>query len=452
MPQRTITQSITAPYYGVYSQPAPGNLSPQYWQTMHNVALVAGMPQTRPGLVRLNISAFGSVGNNRMHGFGLFRNSSVNELIVASGDKVQKMTLPSGEPVNLTMNVPSGAGYTTRTGNRTVFVQIGGELLIVNGVDGNLKYNGTSVRKVGLMTPTLAAPTKSAGAITATMSYLATFVTGNSDSYLESVSSAPISVTYAAQQGSFAAPTVTDGDPQITHWNLYRLNGATYFRVNGSAPVTIATAIIDNSSSASAYDANRTLPSGQTARIAPTAPLTWVIEHQGRAVGVFNDAKNILRWSDIGTGAGGIYFLPEAWPTANFYAFSELGGLEITGGVSFHEWLILFQDFGVWAISGGLGTADAEIIKLFVAPNNSGAGVPFIYNLVVNEDNIFFAAKDGIYRIRRMQVGNVPSLQLDRVSGNIDNLYRTIDFSQGGVSVFDRDYQRWMIFGVGASS
>lgn len=451
MPQRVIIQTFTGSSFGIYAQTSePSGLPPGFFGALHNLVLTGGMPQCRPGIVRLNTTAFGSVSNNAMHGMGLFRNSSVSEMIVASGDKIQKMTLPSSEPVALTASVPSGAGWTTRTGSRTVFTQLGGELYLVNGVDGNLKYNGTSYRKMGLMTPVLAAPTKSAGAITATKLYVATFTTAASDAVLESATSASISVSYTTQQGAFVAPTVTDGDPQITHWNLYRSDdsGVTYQRVNGSAPVTLATNIVDNQSAA--YT-NRTLPLGQSARIAPTTAFLWIAEHQSRLVGVLADQKNVLRWSDIGTGAGGVYFLPEAWPTANFYAFPELGGTEITGAISFHEWLIVFQDFGVWAIRGALGDADTEILKLFVASDQRGVGIPFLTNAVVNEDKIFFASKDAIYRIERQQTGLTPSLQLTRVSSNIDALYRTIDYSQGGASVFDRDYQRWVLFGKGAS-
>jgi hypothetical protein len=451
MAQRLITQTFTGSSFGVYAHISePSGLPPGFFGALHNITLVGGMPQTRPGIVRLNTTAFGSVGNNAMHGMGLYRTDSVSEMIVASGDKIQKMVLPSGEPVAITAEVPSGAGWTTRTGSRTIFTQIGGRLYFVNGVDGNLKYNGTAYRKMGMMTPVLVAPTKAAGAITATKLYVATYTGAALDTVLESASSASISVTYTAQNGTFVSPTVTDGDPQITHWNLYRSDdsGVSYQRVNGSAPVTLATNIVDNQ--AAAYT-NRTLPTGQSARIGPTTSFLWITEHQSRLVGVFADQKNVLRWSDIGTGAGGIYFLPEAWPTANFYAFPELGGTEITGAISFNEWLIVFQDFGVWAIKGGLGDADAEIIKLFVASDQRGVGVPFITNAVVNEDKIFFAGKDGIYRIERQQTGITPSLQLDRVSSNIDALYRTIDYSQGGITVFDRDYQRWIIFGKGAS-
>ena len=161
---------------------------------------------------------------------------------------------------------------------------------------------------------------------------------------------------------------------------------------------------------------------------------------------------NTLYFSDEGLDTGGIYFKPESWPAINRLPFGDQGGTRITALVSFYDWLVVFQDFGVWSIRGVLANAESrEITPLLLGSDKRGAGVSEIGNIAIAEYWIYFTAKDGIYRVRKDQTFT-SKIVAEKVSQHIDQIYHKIDFSAGGTALYDRDGRRFILWGKGAVS
>jgi hypothetical protein len=435
------------PTAGMWQQRSvPANLAPQYHTALTNVMLKQGMTHIRPGVRKLNGVLFGADGNRTMHGMTTWKDSvDGDQIIAAAGTHLQRMPVIGGDPEDLTTAYPSG--FAARTGYRTQFVHFNGCLYIVNGLDANVKYNGTTLTKMGLSAPTtLAAPTKSGGGLTMVRDYRARLVSSAANGSQESEPTAVMSVTYTEQQGAFVAPSVPSNDPQVDRWNLEARpqSGALYYRVNPT-PVTLATTIGDNLSdlllqagTASANLLNNSLPPG---------PFHVLCEHQGRLVGAIG---NRLYYSDQGLDAAGLYFKPDAWPPGNVINFGENGGNYITGLVSFFTSLVIGQDFGAWTIEKSLADESArEIFPLTVAPNSTGVGFADITNVAVAPGRMLFSGKDRIYQIIQNSNALRSTIAVVPVTDSVSALYRQIDYDQGGASVYDNDNKQWVFFGRG---
>jgi hypothetical protein len=444
------TYEQQGPSAGMWQQRSvPADLNDKYATRLGNIMLKQGMTHVRPGLRKLNGMLAGVSGNRTMYGMAPWDNAvDGNELILASGTKLQKMPIIGGDPVDLTETFPSG--FAPRTGYRTQMTRFNGVLYITNGVDENVKYNGTSLCRMGLVAPTtLAGPSKSAGALTGTWLYRARLVSSAENGSQESEPTQPTSVSYSAQQGAFSAPTVPSSDPQVDRWNLERKPqaGAIYYRVN-TTPQTLATSIGDNLSDLVLQAG--TASADLLTQSVPPVKFHVICEHQGRLVGA---KDNTLYWSDQGLDAAGLYFKPEAWPPGNRIAFGALGGRRITALVSFFTSLVVLQDFGAIEISGPLADETTRtIFPLFVAPNGSGVGVADITNVALAEGRLIFAAKDRCYQIVQNANALRATLSVVPLADPVTHLYRQIDFDQGGVSIYDRDNKQWIFFGKGRSS
>src|SRR5262245_13215988 len=384
-------QEHTSPSLGVYAQPTePDALAPDFSRVLHNVTLRGGMLHTRPGRRKLNGALFGD-GARTVYGMEVWRGSP-DRLIVACGSLLQSMPTGGGDPSALATSYPSG--FPGRTGAVTSMAQLGGRLFIVNGVDENLKYNGTALMRMGVVGPvTLAAPTLSAGALTGTFQYKATLVSSIAAGAAESEPTAPLGVTYTAQQGTFSAPAVPNTDPQVDRWFLYRAasGGSTFYRINATA-VPLATTISDNIDDTvlvaghSMYG-DSSFGGSLGANAVPPGKFYILTQHQGRLVGVTAGAINRLYFSDLGLDAAGIFFKPEAWPATNYLDFGDQGGTQITALISFFDWLIVEQDFGVWSVQGDLAKPDTRTIApVLVGPDKRGAGVASRGNIAVAEN------------------------------------------------------------------
>jgi hypothetical protein len=384
-----------------------------------------------------------------VYGINIFKTSTEDELIVVCGDKVQKLPITGGDPVDLSTSYPASGFTTTRTGAVCQFVHINGMLYIVNGTDENVKYNGTALFRMGVVAPTtLGAPSLAAGSITGTRLYKATLVSSSATGSVESEPTSVRSVIYAAEDGTFSAPTVPGTDPQVTHWNLYgtAVGGSAYFRIN-TTPVLLASTIVDNLTDA-LVTAGTPIPTLGINAV-PPGKFKLLTAHQGRLVGVV-PSSNVLYWSDIGLDTAGLYPKPENWAASNALKFPDSGGTSITAIVSFYEWVVVFQQFGVWSVRGDLtDTEDRRIAPLMVAADYSGLGVANQGCVVIMDNRVLFAAKDRVYEIVRDLNPSQPDLVIRPVSQDIDRLYQQLDFTQGAVSCPDRDNKRWIFVGKG---
>lgn len=450
MPDKYFQQELTTPWYGLYSQPTePSALNNNFQTLLHNAVLLRGLPSTRPGVVKVNGQLLGD-GARTVYGMSTWRDTTAGDkLIIACGSLLQSIFPAGGDPTILTNSFPS-SGYSSFTGARTVFAQLGGRLFVANGTDPNRKFNGTNVTRMGQGTPTsLSAPSTSSGSLNGTRNYKATLVSTAANGSFESEPTAATAVSYAAQKGTFSAPSVPATDPQVDRWNLYATvsGGATYYRVN-TTPVSAASTIQDNLTDdllQAGVQIDTLLDNSP-----PLGPFTLVAVHQGRLVGIYASEPNTLYWSDIGLDTAGIYPKPENWPPRNRLVFGDNGGTAITAIVSFFDWLVVFQNFGCWAIKDDINSDSKVIRPLLVGPDNRGTGVADITNIAISENKIVFAAKDGVYEITRVTDTRISyDLQINPLSNYISNLWQQVDFSQGGSSLWDRDNRRWVFFGKG---
>lgn len=443
-------KEVTTSWFGLMQQPTvPPALQSRFSYNMHNLVLRRGMPHTRPGLDRLNGVQFGD-GTRTVNGMYVFLGTP-DRLIVACGSKLESLNLEattsSADPVALTLSLPSG--FSARTGAVTVMALLGGRLYIVNGTDPNIKFNGTNVTRMGQLPPVaLSSPSTAPGTFNGTWTYRATLVSSAINGSFESEPSPALTAVYSNTQGTFSAPSVPSTDPQVDRWNLYRTTagGSSYYRIN-TTPVTLATTILDLITDAA-------LPTGTAmapifSNSAPPGAFGLIAVHQGRLVGVLPNS-NTLYWSDLGLDLSGLFVKPDNWPPINTLQFAEVGGGSIKAVVSFYEWLLVIQDFGIWSISGDLNNElDRKIRPVMVASDRKGVGVSFTGNIAHSENRIILASKDGLYAITRDPNAISPDLATAQLSHNISALYQQINFSAGGTAIFDRDQYRFIFFGKG---
>lgn len=450
MPDKYFQQELTTPWFGLYSQPSePAALNNNFQTILHNARLLRGLPSTRPGVVRLNGVLLGD-GARTVYGLSTWRDTTNGDkLIIACGSLLQSLYPAGGDPTTLTGSYPS-SGYSSFTGARTIFSQIGSRLFIINGTDPNRKFNGTVVTRMGQGTPTtLAAPSQSSGSLNGARNYKATLVSTAANGAYESEPTAVTAVTYAAQKGTFSAPTVPASDPQVDRWNLYATvsGGDIYYRVN-TAPVATGSTIQDNLTDDLLQAGTQidTLLDNSP----PSGAFSQLCVHQGRLIGVYTSEPNTLYWSDLGLDTAGIYPKPENWPPRNRLVFGDNGGTAITGLVSFFDWLVVFQNFGCWAIKDDINS-DTKIIRpLLTGPDNRGIGISDITNVAISENRIVFAAKDGVYEMSRVTDTRISyDLEIKPLSNYVSHLWQQVDFSQGGCSLWDRDKRHWIFFGKG---
>ena len=450
MPEPLKYQEQSESWFGIYQNTTePPGLSGRWCATAHNMVVRDGMWHSRPGLQIINGVRCGSSGKRVVYGIDTWRTTTEDQLIIACGDKLQYLPATGGDPVDLTTNYPSSGFTAAITGAFTVFAHLNGQMYIVNGVDDNRKYNGTNLTRMGIVAPTtLSAPSKSAGSLSLTRYYKATLVSSALNGSVESEGTSSTTVSYDAQQGTFSSPSITGSDPQVDRWNLYgSKDNSTFYRINTS-PVTTATTIVDNLSD-DALIVSTKMDATNTNNV-PPGKFQDLVSHQGRLVG-FLANSNVLYWSDYGLDPGGTFLKPESWPLANTLEFPDSGGTKLTAVISFYEYVIVFQQYGIWSIRGSLADAVARTISpVLVAPDYRGLGVPNKGCVAVLDNRIVFAGKDGVYSLQRNLYTNASdNLTVTKLSDPINNLYQQTDFTVGACSVADRDNSRFVFVGKG---
>ena len=447
MPELINTQEQAETWFGIYqSKDPPSALSMRFNSVMHNMTLVRGMPHLRPGVRRITGVQLGSGSNRTMYAMDVWKGSP-DLLISICGSSIQSIPNVGGDPTTLTDATPAGYGAFVGVAP-TNTVHLKNLLFIVNSSSPNRKFNGTNITRMGLVAPSsLGAPSKSGGAIVGTRNYRATLVSSALNGSAESEPTTVTSVSYSSQQGTFSSPTVPSSDPQVDRWNLYGEVSGHYYRVNAS-PATLATSIVDNLDDATLAVAVEMDAIGTNA--VPPGNFKLLAVHQGRLVATIG--TNTLYWSDLGLDLGGLYAKPHAWPAANQLTFPETGGQSITGFISFYEWIVIFQESGIWSVRHSLADEDVRVIApVMVAPDYRGIGVPNQGCINMLDNQILFAAKDQPYAIRRDLSGLTPNLTVSPRGEHIHQLWQAVDFTAGAVSCADRDNRRWIFIGQGAS-
>lgn len=447
MPDKLYKREIAQPWFGLHvNRTPPASLPHRFFTVLHNMTLDRGMPQTRPGVRRITGAQLGT-SDRTVYAIGLWR-ATAGDLFITATDILQSVPVSGGDGTTLTNALPSGYGSFTGVAP-TNMVLLNGSLHIVNTSSANRKFNGTSVTRMGLVAPSsLGAPSLSGGTITGTRNYRASLVARTLDGSGESDPTAVTSVTYAAEQGTFTAPTVPSSDPQVDRWNLYAEVAGTYYRVNTS-PVTLATSIVDNVTDALLQTGTVMDAIGTNA--VPPGNFQILTVHQGRLLGSLG--TNVMYFSDLGLDVAGLYPKPHAWPAANLITFPETGGTSITAIISFFEWVVVFQQNGIWSVKGDLANEENRVISpLMVAPDHRGVGAPNQGCVAVLDNKIVFAGKDQPYAIKRIVGATEPDLSIEPLGDHIADLWRKVDFTQGAVSAADRYGKRWIFVGTGTTA
>lgn len=407
-----------------------------------NVTFRGGAIQKRPGIRPFHGAPF----NGPVRGMGWHvRLDGTRELLVAAGATLQRCSF-QGDPIDIPMtNLP--LYNQTRTEQQNVFFlsMSGGTntTFIFDGVNCNVKWDGANLSKMGLPNgPTPVVPVDGAGIIEKGFrKYVITLVSpyhegdisvvvrevtllnnGHSQTFASPVQT-PDPVGDAASIATAAANNQYD-DPQVTKWRLWRTvaDGA-QFRFIGEADIGVD--IVDNVSDEllNGSDLVEQLRNGP-----PQAPIVAMVEHRGQMVAVMNDDRSLLRFSNFDPD----YQVPEGWPRNQVQPVSHADGDEISALRSFNEWCVVFKQNSTHAIIGE-SFAEYKIVPVITGDTRQGIGCAFPGSVRQVDNAVFFASRDGIYRIDRSG-----DLTAQRISTAIDDLYSAVNFSLGSASFFDR--------------
>jgi len=438
---------------------SPRARDPGYVDEALNVAHIGGTIIGRPGLRPFNAAAF----SGPVRGLGWHvRPDGTRELLVAAGNAIQRC-VKGGDPVSIPLtNLPS-ADQTRVDVQKVSFLSLSGgtnTTFIYDGVNTNLKWDGTNLTKMGLPNgPTPAFPVTSIGPPPATPAdesdatfnvdagvrlYVETLVSPYHEGDI-SVTPRTITTTGPGRKFTFASPTngIDDpannkfDDPQVTKWRLWRtVAGGAAYRFIGEAD--IGSSIEDNVSdnALAGRDLVEQLVNGP-----PVGPFVALVEHRGQLIGVNNDDLSLLRFSNFDPE----YEVPEGWPRNWVQPVAHGDGDTVTALRSFNEWCMIFKENSTHALVGE-AFVDYKIIPLLAGGTRAGIGTAFPGSILQVENSVFFAARDGIYRVSRFESGGV---EAHRITAAIDDLYAAARFSLGSATFFDRKRRIFVFLGHG---
>lgn len=438
---KRFTQLFDSYFRGILQRRSPRSQDPGYLNEALNVCFIGGAIQSRPGIRPFNGVAFsGVVRGMQWH----VRADGTRELLVAAGNAFQRCVL-GGDPIDMPLDSLPLYEQTRVEQEKVNFLALSGgtnTTFIYDGVNPNMKWDGLQLTSMGLPNgPTPPVPSEASGNITpGTRNYVMTLV---SLTHEGDISVAARTVTNTTNKSfTFASPTQTpDGtgsaasiaaaaaanqydDPQVIMWRLWRTEaGGAALRFVGEADIGVA--IEDNvtDDTLRGRDLVEQLVNGK-----PQAPIVAMVEHRGQLVAAMNDDPSILRFSNFDPD----YMVPEGWPRNFIQPVAHGDGDVITALRSFYEWCVVFKNNSAHALVGETFAA-YRIAPIFAGGTRQGIGCAFPGSILQIENAVFFASRDGFYRIDRE--GN---LQATRISPAIDDLYAAANFSLGSATFYDR--------------
>lgn len=445
------SQTFDSYFRGILQRKTPRAQDAGYINEALNVACIGGAIQSRPGIRPFNGVAF--AGPIRGHGWYV-RPDGTRELLVAAGTRLQRCTL-GGDPIDMPLTGLPLIDQVRLLAEKVHFLSLSGgtnTTFIYDGTNQNIKWNGVILSKMGLPNGTTPAePTSDPGSIPrGTRNYVMTLV---SQYHEGDISIVPRTVVQAGnEQQTFASPVQTPDpvgtpasiqaaaainqydDPQVTKWRLWRtVAGGAALRFIDEADIGVD--IVDNTTD-DVLNGRDIVE--QLVNAPPQARIAAMAEHRGQLVAAMIDDLSILRFSNFDPD----YMVPEGWPRNFIQPVSHGDGDIVTALRSFNEWCVVFKENSTHALTGDTFT-EYKILPLLVGGTRMGIGCAFPGSILQIENAVFFAARDGIYRIDR--AGGVPS----RITTAIDDLYAAANFSLGSATFFDRKKRIFGFLGHG---
>jgi hypothetical protein len=446
------SQAFDAYARGMLARAHPRRTPPGFDQELLNLIPVGGVRRSRPAL-RPYIA--GDSVSSVTVGLGWHTTASgTRELVMIDGAATDAIYRAKPYQAVEELLLPAVGLYRTDVDRAFVMNLSGGANLsfIYDGVNPNLKYDGTAVSKMGIgAAATPAVPTNDTGAASTaltngTRKYVHTYVSAYHEGNPTPVGSAR-EVTLAdsgnstTQRSSFVLPSSgTIDDSQVTSVKLYRTikDGEDYFYVTSGAPGATVTDDVSDE----ALIESEALEEFINAE--PPGPFVALVEHRGQLVGIATDDRGILHHSYFDPE----YMVPEGWP-AQWVTPVRPGDSDTCNGLaSFHEWLIVGKGKSLHKLTGTW--PDYEVSPLEVAgATDAGIGIAHQGCFVHAGNTLLALTREGLVGIERYG-GEVADIQAKRLSGPINDLWNGIDYANVIGGVFDRRKQTVMFFVRGA--
>lgn len=430
-------------FRGILQRRSPREQSAGFLNEALNVACVGGVLTSRPGLRPFNMVEFAApVRGHAWH----VREDGSRVMLIAAGTKIYSC-VEGGDPVELILTGMPTDERTRVEPEHVYFLSLSAgtnTTFIYDGVNPNLKFDGTAISRMGIKTPTVAAVTNlhiSGNINTGLHKYVRTLVTPHHES---SPSEVPTEVT-ATAPSKFKALTPVDtvdyDNPAVTKWRLYgTVAGGSAFRFIDEADIGVDITINLTDATLGTRD-----PVEFFVNDPPPAPAVALAEHRGQLAGVFSDDTNLIRFSNLDPD----FMVPEGWPEDFVQPVAHSDGDELTALISLDEWLVAFKLNATYAIVGS-SFEEYKVVPVVAAAGGKriGMGVNSIDMVLQVENAIMFVTRDGIYRASRYENAN-GGITPDRVSGPIDDLVTAAKFSLGGGAFFDRNHRLVAFLGHG---
>jgi hypothetical protein len=135
--------------------------------------------------------------------------------------------------------------------------------------------------------------------------------------------------------------------------------------------------------------------------------------------------------------------VPEGWPRNFFQPVAHGDGDIVTAMASFNEWCVVFKQNATYALTGD-AFKDYKIVPVLAGGSRIGIGCGFPDAILQPENAVFFAARDGIYRMDRSG-----ELTAKRLTIAIDDLYAAANFALGSATFMDRKRRLFVFLGHG---
>lgn len=408
-----LTTPFTGRLRGLHDRQQEVDVDPMFDRVAENIDYYQNVRSKRRGTHRLlEMPCAGRV--HAIHN-ARFRNGT-EQVIAAAGTKLQLVqggAVLVDPPTDLPLSLPIGT--PVRGGNvPTVITQLANRSYVANGVDLDVKWDGTNVTKLGIdpsATPAVDGP-HVAGGLTGTFGFRATYVNADGS---ESEGSPELVVAYAAGASPITVPV--SPDPQVTGTLLYRTttNGGGVWLfcaempTNGGTFAALATGIPDDQLGTAMEEFLNDPPPGPMKLIAP-----W--PQAGRLLGVAADNPSVVYYTDIGNG----FLKCESWPRANIIPIAFDDGDEVVSIHAFFDSVIIRKRRSTWRVRGL--PPDLVVEPVHFDEDRTGIGGFSQRGDTVVDDDLFCPGLDGGYTLARAGGG----FGATRVTRAIDSLWSSI--------------------------